>query len=74
VKLDIETKLLRYLLKWPSGLTTPRMRAWIDSCTKAGGYPWQEFEAALYSLRDSSRIACVNGIWYLKDIPSSMKE
>lgn len=68
-----ETKLLRYLLRWPQGLTTGRMRAWIDSCRKGGGYTVKDFEQALYSLRDSGRISCVNGLWWLKDIPSGLK-
>jgi len=72
-RLDIETKLLRYLGRWPEGLSTARMRAWIDSCRKHGGYTPSEYEGALYSLRDSGRVACVNGVWYLKDFPSKWR-
>lgn len=73
-KLDIQTKLLRYLMRWPEGLSTGRMRAWIASCRKHDGYTHQEYETALTSLRDTGRITCTNGSWWLKDLPSSMRE
>ena len=71
MKVAIETKLIRYLYRWPEGLSTTRMAAWIASCRKDDGYTNKEYESALYSLRDSGRVACVNKIWYLKDIPSA---
>lgn len=73
-KLAIETKLLRYLGRWPEGLSTGRMRAWIASCSKDNGYTHQEYETALTNLRDAGRVACTNGNWWLKDLPSSMRE
>lgn len=59
-----ETKIERYLAAHPEGLTSARMAAWIASCTKDDGYTIREYEAALKTLRDSSRIAFACGIWY----------
>ena len=73
-KLPIETKLVVYLSRWPEGLSTTRMYAWIESCRKDNGYTSAEFDSALKSLRDSGRVACVNKIWYLKDIPTAFRE
>jgi hypothetical protein len=61
-----ERKVEQYLARWPQGLTSARMAAWIDSCTKDGGYSWKEFETAKKTLRDSGVIAHANGIWYLR--------
>jgi hypothetical protein len=73
-KLPIETKLIVYLSRWPEGLSTSRMQAWIASCRKDDGYTMREYDSALISLRDSGRVACVNKIWYLKDIPTAFRE
>lgn len=73
-KLPIEEKLIHYLSRWPEGLSTGRMEAWIASCTRGGGYSMREYDQALYNLRDSGRVSCVNKIWYLKDIPTAFRE
>jgi len=61
-----ESRLLRYLGTWPTGLSTDRMGAWIASCSRGGGYSEKEYQAALTKLRDSGRIAIANGIWYVR--------
>lgn len=67
-------KILRYLGRWPSGLPSAKMRAWIDSCRKGGGYTPAEYEQALIELRSAGVIACTNGIWWLKDVSTTMRE
>ena len=69
-KLPAEVKVLRYLARWSQGLSTLRMHAWIDSCSRGGGYTLSEFETALKRLRDSDRIAFANGVWYLRSKPT----
>lgn len=61
-----ESRLIRYLGTWPSGLSTDRMGAWIASCSRGGGYSEKEYQAALTKLRDSGRIAIANGTWYAR--------
>jgi hypothetical protein len=68
VKLTAEVKVTQYLARWPEGLTSARMGAWINSCTKHEGYTPKEFESALRFLRDSGRIAIANGIWYPRGV------
>lgn len=62
----LESRLMRYLLTWPEGLSSARMHAWVDSCTKGGGYTYSECQTAITELRDSGRIAIANGVWYLR--------
>lgn len=69
-----ETKILRYLMRHPSGVSGSQIDAWLDSCRKDGGFIYAEMCAAKTSLRDSGRIACTNGVWWLKDIPTATKE
>ena len=73
-KLTVETKVIQYLARHPDGLGTLSMNAWIDSCTRGGGYFFQEYMSALYSLRDSGRIAFANGVWYLRGAITSKQE
>ena len=70
----LESKLIVYLSRWPEGLSTTRMQAWIASCRKNGGFTFTEYDDALRSLRDSGRVACVNKIWYLKDVPTAFRD
>jgi hypothetical protein len=73
-KLSAQKKLTQYLARHPSGLTTDRMGAWIDSCRREGGYSYKEFSTALYALRASGLIAFANGVWYLRSIPLVQKD
>lgn len=66
VKDAIDGRVMRYLSSWPEGLSTARMAAWIQSCSRGGGYTPQEYEGALRELRDSGRIAIANGTWYVR--------
>jgi hypothetical protein len=65
-KEPIDNRIFRYLSTWPEGLSTVRMSAWIQSCTREGGYTLREFDDGLRRLRDSGRIAIANGIWYIR--------
>lgn len=62
----VESRLLRYLSTWPEGLSSDRMGAWIHSCSRGGGYSEKEYQGALYSLRNSGRIAIANDVWYIR--------
>ena len=59
-------RVARYLGTWPQGLSTNRMAAWVERCSRGGGYTEQEYFQALRDLRDSGRVAIANGIWYLR--------
>ncbi len=69
-----QDKILTYLLNHPSGVSGSQIEAWLDSCAKGGGYTYAEMCDAKRALRDSGRIACTNGNWWLKDIPTATKE
>src|ERR1700749_283168 len=69
-----ESKILRYLMRHPSGVSGSQITAWLDSCRKDGGFTYEQMCQAKTSLRDSGRIVCTNGIWWLKDIPTTQKE
>ena len=71
---EAKTKILRYLMRHPSGVSGGQIDAWLDSCRKGGGYTYQDMCDAKKALRDSGRIVCTNGIWWLKDIPTYQKE
>lgn len=74
MKPTAEEKIIRYLGRHPSGLSTGTITAWIESCRRGGGYTFQELQQALYALRDSGRVAVTNKLWWLKDISTTMKE
>lgn len=71
---DAEIKILRYLMRHPSGVSGSHINAWLDSCRKDGGFTYADMCAAKTSLRESGRIVCTNGNWWLKDIPTAVKE
>ncbi len=73
-KPDIEAKLIRYLTTNPKGVSTALMNAWIDSCSRGGGYTWAECDAAKQRLRDSGRIAFASGVWYLRGAQLILKD
>lgn len=66
-------KVIRYLMRHPSGVSGSQLRAWLDSCRKNGGFKLDEQEDALRQGRDEGRIICTSGVWWLKDIPSTQK-
>jgi hypothetical protein len=66
-------KIIRYLMSHPSGVSGAQLRAWLDSCRKNGGFTIAEQESALLQGRTEGRIACTNGTWWLKDIPTAQK-
>jgi len=61
----LEHRIVRYLHKHVA-LSTAQMYAWSQSVTRNGGYTLADFDACLYYLRDSGRIAVANGEWYLR--------
>lgn len=65
-KPDLEQRILRYLSKYPEGLTNALLRAWIDSCRKGGGYTQKETDEVIRRLRDEGRIICTSGLWWLR--------
>lgn len=65
--LECQTKIIKYLMRHPSGVSGRLMAAWLDSCTKDGGFTWHQVDNAKIALRDQGRIACTNGTWWLKD-------
>ena len=74
MKVSAEDKILRYLFKHPSGVSNRQINAWLDSCRKDGGFTFAEMAGAKIALRNAGRIVCTNGLWWLKDIPSAMKD
>lgn len=66
-------KIVVYLMSHPSGVSGAQLRAWLDSCRRDGGFTWPEQEDAFRALRESGRVACTNGTWWIKDIPTAQK-
>lgn len=64
----LEGHIIRYLSRHPSGLSADQMWIWLKSRRK-DNYTLQDFEQALISLR-ATRIACTNGLWWIKDSPA----
>lgn len=63
---ELRKRLLFYLSRHEQ-LSSEAMFAWTRSCRKPP-YSLQEFDQALYDLRDGGAVQCVNGLWYIRGI------
>jgi hypothetical protein len=67
-RVDLRLRILRWLTRHPEGVPNAQMLAWVDSCTRFGGYTSAEARQTLFQLRHESEIACTNGLWHRRTL------
>lgn len=67
-RVDLRLRILCWLTNHPEGVPNLQMLAWVDSCTRFGGYTTAETRQTLFQLRHEALIACTNGLWYRRNL------
>lgn len=60
-------RIRRYLRTHKEGLSTPVMRTWTDSVRKGGTISFQDYQGALFEMRDAGEAVCTNDRWWLRN-------
>lgn len=71
---ELRLRILRWLHNHPEGVPNLQLLAWVDSCTRFGGYTISECRETLFQLRHEALIACTNGLWCRRSLTPPVPE